>query len=207
MKSALLLGDYAHHTWHGLAGVDAQIAEILSDYKIEVCVEYAHLTAERLKAYDFLIDYIDGWSRCGNCDAAGELLSYVAQGGAVLGVHNGIIKHQNPELEQMMGGAFTGHPQHEVLSYAYKTAHPITKGLAPFSIDEEPYQFTLDPLANLTMLLEYTYHDAAYPAAWLRPFGKGKVVYLSPGHDAESFKVEGFRALLRRSAAWCAGDL
>ena len=75
MKRALLMGDYAHHTWHGLAGVDEQIREILSDYEIEICTDYAHLTAERLRPFDFVIDYIDGWNRCGNCDAAGGLSS------------------------------------------------------------------------------------------------------------------------------------
>lgn len=207
MKRALLMGDYAHHTWHGLAGVDEQIREILSDYEIEICTDYAHLTAERLRPFDFIIDYIDGWNRCGNCDAAGELLSYVAQGGALLSLHNGIIKRSSPEMEQMVGGAFTGHPQHEVLTYSVKTAHPVSQGLESFSMDEEPYQFTLDPLANLTLLLEYTYRGQQYPAAWLRAFGKGKVVYLSPGHNAASFQNEGFRALLLRSAAWCVGEL
>lgn len=207
MKRALLMGDYAHHTWHGLAGVDEQIREILSDYEIEICTDYAHLTAERLRPFDFVIDYIDGWNRCGNCDAAGELLSYVAQGGALLSLHNGIIKRSSPEMEQLVGGAFTGHPQHEVLTYSVKTAHPVSQGLESFSMDEEPYQFTLDPLANLTLLLEYTYRGQQYPAAWLRAFGKGKVVYLSPGHNAASFQNEGFRALLLRSAAWCVGEL
>lgn len=207
MKRALLMGDYAHHTWHGLAGVDEQIREILSDYEVEICTDYAHLTAERLRPFDFVIDYIDGWNRCGNCDAAGELLGYVAQGGALLSLHNGIIKRSSPEMEQMVGGAFTGHPQHEVLTYAVKTAHPVSQGLESFSMDEEPYQFTLDPLANLTLLLEYTYRGQQYPAAWLRAFGKGKVVYLSPGHNAASFQNEGFRALLLRSAAWCVGEL
>jgi hypothetical protein len=207
MKRALLMGDYAYHTWHGLAGVDDQICEILSEYTIEICTDYAHLTGERLQAFDFVLDYIDGWNRCGNCDAAGALLAYVAQGGALLSLHNGIIKRSSPELEQMVGGAFTGHPQHEVLTYAVKTAHPVSQGLESFSMDEEPYQFRLDPLANLTMLLEYTYHGQPYPAAWLRTFGKGKVLYLSPGHNAASFQNEGFRALLLRGAAWCAGEL
>lgn len=49
MKRALLMGDYAHHTWHGLAGVDEQIREILSDYEVEICTDYAHMTAERLR--------------------------------------------------------------------------------------------------------------------------------------------------------------
>ena len=110
-------------------------------------------------------------------------------------------------MEQLVGGAFTGHPQHEVLTYSVKTAHPVSQGLESFSMDEEPYQFTLDPLANLTLLLEYTYRGQQYPAAWLRAFGKGKVVYLSPGHNAASFQNEGFRALLLRSAAWCVGEL
>ncbi len=207
MKKALLLGDTSHYTWHSLSGVDEKIKEILSGLEIDVCTDYAHLHSDRLAQYDLVIDYIDGWNRCGNCDAAGELIAYVAQGGAMLSLHNGIIKHSSPEMEQMVGGAFTGHPQHEVLAYAVKTAHPVSKGLAPFEMDEEPYQFAMDPLAGLTILMEYTYHDQQYPAAWLRTFGKGKVIYLSPGHNPDSFQNEGFRALLVRAAAWCCDEI
>lgn len=207
MKKILLMGDYKHYTWHGLLGVDEQIKEIFPDDCIEICTDYAHITAETMAQYDYVIDYIDGWSKCGNCDAAGEMLAYVAQGGAMLSLHNGIIKHSSPELEQMVGGAFTHHPQHEVLTYSVKTVHPVSKGLEGFEIDEEPYQFNMASLANLTMLMEFTYKGEQYPAAWLRTFGKGKVIYLSPGHDAQSFKNEGFRALIRSAAAWCTNQL
>ena len=53
-------------------------------------------------------------------------------------------------------------------------------------MDEEPYQFTLDPLANLTLLLEYTYRGQQYPAAWLRAFGKGKVCLLYTSRNVSS---------------------
>ena len=129
MKKALLLGDYTNYTWHGLRGVDEQIISILSDYTVDVCVDYAHLTLERLQEYDFVIDYIDGWNLTGNCDCAGALLSYTALGGSMLCLHNGIIKRGNPELCQMVGGAFTGHPQQEMLQYEVKTVHPNFKVL------------------------------------------------------------------------------
>lgn len=208
MKNALLLGDYKGGTWHLLHGVDEEIKRILDGFCVTVCEEYPGLSLEELEQYDLVINYIDAWGKRGNADLAGNLLAYVAKGGSMLALHNGgVIAKSSPDLEQMVGAEFVGHPKQEVLDYVVAQAHPITKQLEPFSIDEEPYQFTMANLSGLTMLMEYIYKGEKYPAAWLRSYGKGKVCYLSMGHSALSFQVEGFEKLLLKSALWCANQL
>ena len=207
MKKTLLLGDYKAATWHPLKGVDEAVTKALDDFGITVCEEYPGLKLDDLQAYDLIINYIDAWGKRSNSDFAGSLIGYVAAGGTLLSLHNGIIAHSTPEMEQMIGGSFVSHPQHEVLEYVYAGAHPIMKDVQSFSIDEEPYVFNMDNLARVHMIMEYIYKGEKFPAAWLRSFGKGKSCYLSMGHTGESFLNPGCAKLLRRSALWCVNEL
>ena len=81
------------------------------------------------------------------------------------------------------------------------------KAVGSFSMDEEPYQFEMDSLARVHVIMDYVYQGQKYPAAWVRGFGGGKSVYLSMGHEAASFANEGCANLVLRSALWCAGEL
>ena len=207
MKKLLLLGDYKNAQWHPLRGVDEEIKRILEGFEITITEEYPYLKLEDMQAYDLMINCIDAFDRRVGADFAGALIGYVAAGGALLALHNGIIAHSLPEVEQMIGGAFTGHPEHEVLAYVQAGAHPIMNAVGSFSMDEEPYQFDMDNLARVNVIMEYVYHGEKYPAAWVRGVGKGKVCYLSMGHNQASFENEGFSVLLRRSALWCVDEL
>ena len=207
MKKTLLLGDYKNAQWHPMRGVDEEIKRVLDGFDLTISEEYPYLKLSDMQAYDLIINYIDAWGKRGGADFAGALLGYVAAGGALLTLHNGIIAHSVPELEQLAGAAFTGHPPHEVLEYVAAGAHPIMKEVQSFSMDEEPYQFEMDKLARVNVIMEYVYKGEKYPAAWVRGYGRGKSCYLSMGHDAASFANEGFAVLLKRSALWCAGEL
>lgn len=207
MKKALILGDYALATWHPLRGVDDELVRILDQYKVEICEDYPTLTLEKLKEYDFVVNYIDNWSKRGNSNCAGALIAYVADGGSMMAIHNGIIIKNHPELEQLMCGAFLNHPKHEVLKYTIAKSHPLTKTVMPFEIDEEPYMFKMSALVEPEIVMNYEYKGEQYPAVWLRSFGKGKMIYITPGHNAETFKHKGMETLIRQSALWCCGEL
>ena len=207
MKKILLLGDYKNPQWHPMRGVDEELKRILEGFEITVSEEYPYLKLCDLQAYDLVINYIDSWDKRGNSDFAGAVLGYVAEGGALLTLHSGIIAHSLPEVEQLVGAAFTEHPPHEELEYVYAGAHPIMKKVESFTIDEEPYQFEMDKLARVHVIMEYIYKGEKYPAAWVRGYGKGKSCYLSMGHEPASFANAGFGNLLKRSALWCLGEL
>jgi len=206
MKSILLLGDYKNPQWHPLRGVDSALERILEGFEMTITEDYPYLRLGDMQKYDLIINYIDAADKRAGTDFAGALLGYVAAGGTLLTLHNGIIARNLPEIGQMIGAAFTGHPPHEVIEYTAAAAHPIMNSIEPFAIDEEPYQFEMDNLAAVNIMMEYTYKGEKYPAAWLRGFGSGKSVYLSMGHSAASFESEGFAKLIRRSALWCAGE-
>jgi type 1 glutamine amidotransferase len=207
MKKTLLLGDYKNPDWHPLRGVDEEIKCILEGFDLTISEEYPYLKLSDLQEYDLIINYIDAWDKRAGSDFAGALLGYVAEGGALLTLHSGIIAHSLPEIEQLIGAAFIDHPPHEIIEYVYAGPHPIMKEVQSFSIDEEPYQFNMDNLAQVHMIMDYVYKGEKYPAAWLRSYGKGKSCYLSMGHESASFTNKGFSNLLRRSALWCVGEL
>ena len=207
MKKALLLGDYTMATWHPLREVDEEIKRILSDYEIDICECYPALTVERLQEYDFVINYIDAYDSRGDADLAAAFITYVASGGVMMVLHNGIIAHKHRELEQMYGGAFTHHPKHDLLKFVHADSHPLGKTIMPFSVDEEPYMFTMSNIAEITILMNFEYKGERYPAVWVRAFGKGKILYITPGHNAKTFRNEGMEILIRQGALWCCSDL
>jgi len=207
MKKILLIGNYIDIEWHPLTGVDNEIRRILDGYDITITEEYPSLKLEDVQGYDLIVNYADTLNSKANPDFTGALLGYVSGGGSLLTLHNGIIAYSFPELEQLIGAKFTGHPPQEVLEYVKAEAHPITETLEPFSIDEEPYMFEPDNLAKVTMIMEFIYNGEKYPAAWVRTFGRGRACYLQPGHNQATFTNERFCNLLRRAALWCTSEL
>ena len=207
MKKLLLLGDYKNPGWHPLRGVDEELKRILDGFELTITEDYPYLKLDDLKEYDLIVNYMDAIDKRASSDYMGALLGYVAGGGALLTLHSGIIAHSYPEMEQLIGAAFTNHPPHEVLTYHAAGGHPILKDIDSFAIDEEPYQFEMDNLARVNVIMEYVYQGAKHPAAWVRGYGSGRVCYLSMGHEQASFTSEGFAKLIRRGVLWCVGEL
>ena len=204
MKKALLLGDYTAASYHPLKGVDAALVKTLDGFAVTISEDYPDMDLAELNKFDLVVSYIDAWAKRGGA-FAGELMAYVALGGALLTLHNGLISRALPEIHQMVGAAFTGHPAHETINYIFKGDHELSKGAKAFSLDEEPYQFQLDNLANLDIFLEYEYKGETYPAAWTRNFGQGKSCYVSIGHNGASFENADCAEFILRCALWCAG--
>jgi type 1 glutamine amidotransferase len=205
MKNALILGNYSTVLYHPFTGIDRSLAEILvHDFKATATENRSMLTRTFLKEYDLFISYADDWESSLTDDQAGDLLSFVATGGGILAIHNGISFQKTTEFAQLVGGIFTGHPPRKNLTYTYgNLMHPITEGLVPFRLYEELYIFKFSPFIELTIILE----SKGHPAGWVRPFGKGKVVYLSPGHDKSTFSNPTYREIIRRSALWAVDSL
>jgi type 1 glutamine amidotransferase len=204
IKKAILLGDYTDPKWHPLNGVDKEIIDILKEEMMVVCSEdYGALKLEYLKQFDLCISYVDCWKDKGSKDSVEALLAYVSGGGGLLTIHNGIILPNSYELSLMIGAKFTGHPSYRSLKYRIMAQnHRITEDVEAFELEDEPYQFAFDVFTEKTMLIEYESDDRLWPAAWAHEFGKGRIVYLAPGHSIASFENNMFRKLILRSAMW-----
>jgi hypothetical protein len=131
----------------------------------------------------------DEWDRPLPELSARRLVSWVDGGGGLLVLHHGISLQSRPELAELIGGRFTGHPPAGELTFrAAETGFTWT-------MTDEPYQF--DGLGPIRPLLEYEYQGTWHLGGWERPYGKGLVIYLMPGHFPENFGDERYRALIR----------
>ncbi|NBD24503.1 ThuA domain-containing protein [Paenibacillus glycinis] len=203
---ALLLGDFTAAPWHPLEPARAQLQSILGgDFLLDATEDYDVLTRLDPAAYPLCVSYTDCWQRALKPEQTAGLLRYVAGGGGLLVVHNGISLQCSPELAQLIGARFTGHPPYQPLRYHPVAGHPLLEGVDAFSLDEEPYFFAFDPLSEREVFLEYEFEGNRHPAGWTRAFGLGKVVYLQPGHHAPSFEPAAYRRLALNGARWACG--
>lgn len=202
-KKILVIGDYEAANWHPLKDIDERLMQILKDYDVTITEEYSCLTSDELKKYGLLINYADAWKTKGTKQTVGAILAYIAEGGSLLTLHSGIIMHSTPEMELMQGGCFTGHPDACDLTYTpTEIKHQILDGIQPFTIFEEPYRLTMSNLSEHEVLLTYSHNGQDWPAAWVLPYGMGRVVYLSIGHQVKSFDNEIFSKLIVNSVRW-----
>lgn len=207
-KKAIVIGEYSRVEYHPLKGVDHELTDMLSDFKLEFTEDYNRFKTDSLKKCDLLISYVDHWKEKLTDEQTTGLLSYVCSGGGFLILHNGIAIQSRYELAQLAGARFTSHPDQEVLSYRVKAPeHIILEGIDSFEIKEEPYQFEFDVFTEKTLLLTYECGGKQWPAAWAHGYGSGRVVFLSPGHQRDSFLNPMYRKLIQRSALWAVGLL
>lgn len=207
-KKAIIIGEYSVVEWHPLSGTDKVLQGILSDFETDCTEDYDAFKAENLGKYDLCISFVDHWNESLTDEQTAGLLTFVCTGGGLLLIHNGIAIQNRFELAQLVGAKFTMHPDQKVLTYTPVAAdHIIVEGIGSFSFQDEPYQFEFDNFTEKTLLLDYESEGNRWPSSWAHKYGMGRVVYLSPGHNAEAFQDPMYRKLICRGALWCIGML
>lgn len=84
--------------------------------------------------------------------------------------------------------------------------HPITQGLADFTITDEVYQgHKLDPKVHV--LLSTDEPSNAKAVAWVHSYRKSPVCYFQLGHDEKAYSTPEFAKILERAIRWSAGRL
>lgn len=203
---ALALGQYTDAKYHPFCDVDKEIERLFEGkIKVECTDRYERLNPESLSSIRLFISYTEFMKEKLPEEQVAALLSFVANGGGLLAIHNGISLQRNDELASMLGGKFTGHPAFTSLNVQVcEPRHPIMQGVNSFIVEDEPYRFVFSPLLQTTVLAEYEHEGKKWPAAWAHEFGRGRIVYLMPGHQLSAFMVEGYRRLILNSGLWAA---
>jgi hypothetical protein len=205
-RKAVLVGDNALAQYHPLHAVEQELIETLREsaqLRVISTEDHEIFQADTLATYDLCIVYTDRWGVPASSGQTAGLLRYVAGGGGLLVLHNGISLQARYELRQIIGAKFTGHPPYGPLEFRPTDAsHEILQGIEGFAMDEEPYRFEPDPFVVTTVLLEYAHEGASWPAAWAHEYGLGRIAYLMPGHHAHSFRHPMYRKLIAQSARW-----
>ena len=133
-----------------------------------------------------------------------SLVDYVNGGGGLIGMHSATDTYKNwKEFNDMMGGAFAGHPWHKAVpikNLAPKNTINLDLKGADFLVTDEIYQFRKDTAkaSERKMLLALDNDkedlskgaygkDGLYPISWIDQYGKGRIYYCSLGHRNEIF--------------------
>lgn len=201
--SALLFGDYTDAPYHPLSGIDDMVGDILEvEFEVSSTGDYNFLSKD-LSQFQLVISYADQWGSTLEDSQIGNLISFVAKGGGLLVIHNGISLASRHEFKSMTGAWFTGHPEAETLPFRVESEDPIVKGVENFELFEEPYQYGFCNHVEKAVFLTYQYRGKVWESGWTTRFGAGKVVCLHPGHDIKAFNNDAYRKIIHQSALWC----
>jgi type 1 glutamine amidotransferase len=182
---------------------------------IDTTTDLSVLSPEKLKSYDLVIS--NSLFLTPRADQLDALHQFVAGGKSFLTLHCGILSFLNWEkYEAFIGGIFVGGPSSEPESFKVYTEnkefwgysysfrkhveHPVSKVVNDFTIRDELYYFQPS-----TSTIDVIARAENHPVMWWHPFGKGKVMSLTLGHDEEAKNNPGYQQLLCNGVRWLTG--
>lgn len=87
---------------------------------------------------------------------------------------------------------------------AAKAEHPITLGVEPIKVVEEPYKYVYVAPDNEPILVSEN-AESDRVVAWTRQHGKSRVACIVPGHGGDIFVDANYRKFIGQTIAWAAG--
>ena len=205
----LLLGDPTSH--HQPEAFSKVVTPALAKAGIDVTYvdDVAALTAERLAKYDVLAVFRDGGDLPPAQEAA--LMEWVEAGHGVVPIHYATHCFRNSAAYgKLVGGRFWKHETGTFRTRVVDAQHPAMVGYAPPETWDETYRHNeLGDDLRVLMVRDRTPAEGggSEPYTWTRQQGKGRVFYTALGHDARTWKSEGFQDLLARGIRYAAGRL
>jgi len=137
-----------------------------------------------------------------------EHLGATAQGIVVL--HHALLAYpQWPVWSALVGIAdrkFGFHMGQTLQVQVTHRNHPMTRGLAPWTMGDETYTMA-EPGEGSEILLTVEHAKSMKALAWTRSYKKSRVFCLQSGHDNVTWANAGFREVLHRGLRWCAGQI
>ncbi|MEZ5400511.1 MAG: ThuA domain-containing protein [Bryobacteraceae bacterium] len=82
--------------------------------------------------------------------------------------------------------------------------HPVTRGLADFTIHDEGYKGVWFSPRN-TVLLSTTHAASDEPVCWISGWTKSRVVAIQLGHGPEAHRDPNYRKLVANAILWASG--
>ena len=151
-----------------------------------------------------------------------NLLSFVKKGGGLAVLHGGIVMQNNSaEFSEMLGGSFDYHPpQQEIELKIVDQNHPMTMAFEgnSFTHIDEPYFFKnaysnkdFRPLLFMELSkihwIKHESEDTVSYVSWIKKYGKGRVFYVSPSHNAQSYENSRMLLFYLNGLQYVLGDL
>jgi type 1 glutamine amidotransferase len=153
-----------------------------------------------------------------------NLIEYVKTGGGLLLIHGAITTQNNSaEFSRVVGGSFDYHPKQQQIQIQLEdSSHPLVQAFPEegFNHFDEPY-FYKNAYKNLdfTPLLYFNNAEIAGQkkgqeltdgktyVSWIRSEEKGRVMYISPSHNSQSFDNPRLLKFYLDGLQYVAGDV
>ena len=149
------------------------------------------------------------WAYETGADLIAALEGHAARGGGLMALHTGCISFDDWQgWHRLLGGGWVwGQSFHapglepvEVRPIAH---HPVTEGIAPFTVTDEHYRKLAISEAALPLMEGKTAEGETHPVAWAvtKP---SRAFTLTLGHDLASITHPQQARLIRQAALWAA---
>ena len=185
-------GRRQHHGYREQALYLSSMLENTGRFQVTICEDAAIVETPAINKYDLMIVSADRRDdefkfTTGQQEA---IFAYVRAGHGYVSIHaaDNAAKDWLPTWKEMLGGVFShfglpdGKPRKG--TYVVKIADsssPITQGLKDFSLTDELY-YQMQMMPDVQPLATIEFEGVAWPVAWTRTFGKGRVFHTVLGH-------------------------
>jgi uncharacterized protein len=185
-------GKRQHHGYRDQALYLSGTLENTGRFQVTICEDASILETPAMSKYDLLIVNADRRDdefkfSIGQQEA---IFNYVRGGHGYVSIHaaDNAAKDWSPTWKEMLGGVFShfGLPDGKPRKGTYlvkiaDTSSPITNGLKDFNLTDELY-YQLQMMPDVQPLATIEFQGTAWPVAWTRTFGKGRVFHTVLGH-------------------------
>ena len=155
------------------------------------------------------------------------LRAAIEAGTGMAGWHGGIADsyRNSSDYLHLIGGQFACHPgkhpaertgqqsdnyvPYEINILPSAADHPITRGIADFTLVTEQYWVLFDTYIDILATTTQAVRDwdpwtrpVVSPAIWTRQWGKGKIFVCTPGHRVEILQHPSVRTIVERGILW-----
>ena len=144
-------------------------------------------------------------------EQAGALKEFVMAGNGFYSLHNNShVSLSSQTYRDVMGGAYIGHPPLRPFKVrVVNSSHPITQGISDFIVNDEQHYVHYDKDRKYILLeaenidgLKYQNLGTKSIAGWAYDYGRGRVVFTSPGHTIHALWVPEYLKLQQRAVQW-----
>ncbi len=227
--------DLPYHDWRLTTPYLRSVLASTGRFEVKVLEDARGLTARGLAGYDVLVLNYNGPRWGGEAETAIE--NFVKSGKGMISFHGVTygefygqehIKRWGPSstgdkgwiaYPELVGATWKpaniGHGARHVFPVKWvDRAHPVSRGLEESFLANDELYHKLDLLPKTKVLATaYSAPETGgtgehEPMVWCAPFGKGRTLHITLGHDLSSMHQPGFLAAFARGTEWAAtGDV
>lgn len=196
--------------------------KLLDPYKLFICLRDGMIWPQGYLGPDAYTSYAAGLENAKSFpeskpqswlkeEQALALKRFVDAGNGFYSLHNNShVSLSSKTWRDVQGGAYIGHPPLRPFRVrVVNTTHPITQGVREFVVNDEQHYVSYDKEKNHILLeaenvdgLTFQNLGTTSIAGWAYDYGKGRIVFTSPGHTIHALWEPEYLKLQRRAVQW-----